>query len=171
MNPDAIEEEGGKVYFIGAGPGSRALVTVRGAAILAAADLVAFEDDGCPDVLALCPASTQRVSHVAATLGAREVLADRLAAAAGEGKVAVWLSPYDGLGFGEGLTLFDLVQQRKVAVEVVPGVGAYDAMAAADLSVAAISILRVPLRACARPRENGQQEIRRSGENDELLNS
>src|SRR5476649_2942195 len=45
----------GKVYLIGAGPGAADLVTVRGARILAQADVVLHDALVTEEMLALCP--------------------------------------------------------------------------------------------------------------------
>ena len=45
----------GKVYLIGAGPGAVDLITVRGARILAQADVVLHDALVTPEMLALCP--------------------------------------------------------------------------------------------------------------------
>jgi uroporphyrin-III C-methyltransferase len=45
----------GKVYLIGAGPGAADLITVRGARLLAQADVVLYDALVTPEMLALCP--------------------------------------------------------------------------------------------------------------------
>src|SRR3954466_3236171 len=45
----------GKVYLIGAGPGAADLITVRGARLLARADVVLYDALVTDDMLALCP--------------------------------------------------------------------------------------------------------------------
>ena len=45
----------GKVWLVGAGPGAADLVTVRGARILADAEVVLHDALVTPDILALCP--------------------------------------------------------------------------------------------------------------------
>src|SRR5690606_22133319 len=45
----------GKVYLIGAGPGAIDLITVRGARILAQADVVLHDALVTPEMLTLCP--------------------------------------------------------------------------------------------------------------------
>jgi len=44
----------GKVYLIGAGPGAADLITVRGARLLAQAEVVLYDALVTPEMLALC---------------------------------------------------------------------------------------------------------------------
>lgn len=48
----------GKVWLVGAGPGAADLITVRGAAVLAQAELVLYDALVTPDMLALCAQAT-----------------------------------------------------------------------------------------------------------------
>ena len=48
----------GKVYLVGAGPGAADLITVRGAKLLAQADIVFHDALVEPEMLALCPQAT-----------------------------------------------------------------------------------------------------------------
>ena len=50
-----------KVSFIGAGPGDPRLLTVRGAELLALADVVVYDEDVHEAVLDLAPVSAPRV--------------------------------------------------------------------------------------------------------------
>ncbi len=49
----------GKVYLIGAGPGAADLITVRGARLLAQADVVLHDALVTEEILALCPQAVQ----------------------------------------------------------------------------------------------------------------
>ena len=45
----------GKVYLIGAGPGAQDLITLRGARLLAQAEVVLYDALVTPEMLELCP--------------------------------------------------------------------------------------------------------------------
>ena len=49
----------GKVYLVGAGPGAVDLITVRGAKLLAKADIVFHDALVDPEMLSLCPQAEQ----------------------------------------------------------------------------------------------------------------
>src|SRR4051794_38836927 len=53
----AVNESIGKVWLIGAGPGDPGLLTVKGAALLARADVVVYDYLANPRLLAHCPAA------------------------------------------------------------------------------------------------------------------
>jgi len=50
--------QSGKVWLVGAGPGAADLITVRGAAVLAQAELVLYDALVTPDILTLCSQAT-----------------------------------------------------------------------------------------------------------------
>src|SRR5437867_3840379 len=51
----------GTVYLVGAGPGDPKLITLRGAEVLAEADVVVFDRLASPALLELAPANAERV--------------------------------------------------------------------------------------------------------------
>ena len=54
-HPGSAHPALGQVYLIGAGPGAADLITVRGARLLAQADVVLHDALVTDDMLALCP--------------------------------------------------------------------------------------------------------------------
>ena len=59
QKPSSINSAYGKVYLVGAGPGAADLITVRGAKLLAQADVVFHDALVEPEMLALCPQAIQ----------------------------------------------------------------------------------------------------------------
>src|SRR5580693_7015903 len=61
MKPDATEKSVAKVYLVGAGPGAIDLITMRGAEILARAQVVIYDSLVNPGLLRLAPASAELI--------------------------------------------------------------------------------------------------------------
>jgi len=126
----------GKVYLIGAGPGAPDLITVRGAAILARADIVFHDALVHPDTLALA-AKAEKIA-VGKRCGrhstAQRFINKRLVDAAAAYETVVRLKGGDPMLFGRAQEEIDALRSASVAVEVVPGVTAALA-ASAELGV------------------------------------
>src|ERR1700720_3958864 len=74
MKPDASGKSSGKVYLVGAGPGAIDLITIRGAEILARAQVVIYDSLVNPGLLRLAPASANLI-HAGKRGGAQKDLA------------------------------------------------------------------------------------------------
>jgi uroporphyrinogen III methyltransferase/synthase len=128
-----------RVFLVGAGPGSPGLITVRGAEVLARADLV-LHDQLVPErLLELAPATAERVC-VRDLPGQHPDkyphIHQRLIEAANAGKTVVRLKGGDPLIFGRGGEEADALRAAGVAYEIVPGVTA---------ALAAGAVLELPL--------------------------
>ncbi|MGZ5216048.1 MAG: uroporphyrinogen-III C-methyltransferase [Caldimonas sp.] len=139
----APKDARGRVVFVGAGPGEADLITVRGAARLAAAEVVLFDSLADPALRALAPrarwidvgkrgfsgvphaASGERESTGQATINAL------LVKHAGEGKSVVRLKGGDPSVFGRLEEELEALTGAGIECEVVPGVTAAMAAAAA----------------------------------------
>ncbi len=126
MNP-------GKVYLVGAGPGDPGLLTVKGARALAAAGVVVYDRLLDPALVALAPASAERV-FVGKERG-RQALTqaeiNRLLVAEGlAGKMVVRLKGGDPFVFGRGGEEAQALSEAGVPFEIVPGVTSAVAAAA-----------------------------------------
>jgi len=115
----------GKVYLVGAGPGDAGLLTLRGAELLAHADVVVYDPLVSPEVLRLAPQSAELVengsgSSAAAVSG--NGLSHLLIAKARAGKAVVRLIPGDPYFFGGGGEEAAQLADAHVPFEVVPGV-------------------------------------------------
>jgi len=122
----------GKVYLVGAGPGAADLITVRGAALLAKADLV-FHDALVEEaMLAYCP-QAEKIA-VGKRCGkhstAQKFINKRLVDAARKHQVVVRLKGGDPMIFGRADEEITELEEAGIEVEVVPGITAALAAAA-----------------------------------------
>ena len=123
----------GKVYLVGAGPGAVDLITVRGAKLLEKADIVFHDALVDPAMLELCPQAIQepvgkrcgRLSSV------QHFINKRLIDAAHKHQVIVRLKGGDPMMFGRADEELQALKQAGIEVEVVPGITAALAGAAA----------------------------------------
>ena len=122
----------GKVYLVGAGPGAADLITVRGAALLAKADVV-FHDALVEEaMLAYCP-QAEKIA-VGKRCGkhstAQKFINKRLVDAARKHQVVVRLKGGDPMIFGRADEEITELEEAGIEVEVVPGITAALAAAA-----------------------------------------
>lgn len=125
----------GKVYLIGAGPGAADLITVRGARILAQADVVLHDALVTAEMLALCP-QAEKIS-VGKRSGQRSTaqlaINELLVACAEKYQLVVRLKGGDPMLFGRADEELHALESRHIKVEVVPGITTALAAAAATL--------------------------------------
>jgi precorrin-4/cobalt-precorrin-4 C11-methyltransferase len=125
------------VYFVGAGSGAVDLITVRGARLLAQADLVVYAGSLVnPELLGYAKAGAELRDSAGMTLG--EVM-EALLAADAAGKLVVRLHTGDPSLYGAIREQMDCLDAAGVAYEVVPGVSALGGAAAAFHPVAQYS--------------------------------
>jgi len=112
------------VYLIGAGPGAADLITVRGARILANADIVFY--DALIDISMLEWCIGTKLVPVGKRCGAhsssQHFINKQLVDAASKYSVVVRLKGGDPLIFGRAQEEIDALEQAKVPFEVVPGI-------------------------------------------------
>lgn len=114
-----------KVYLVGAGPGDSGLLTLRGAELLARADVVVTDRLVSPEVLQL---ASPRAEHI--DVGKRpgchgltqSEINQRLVRLAREGRCVVRLKGGDPFVFGRGGEEADALAEAGIAYEIVPGV-------------------------------------------------
>ena len=115
----------GMVYLVGAGPGDAGLLTLRGAELLARADVVVYSKLVSPEVVRLAPKAAELIEagkdspEAAASAGA---LSELLIARARAGKTVVRLIGGDPYFFGGGGEEAEQLADARVPFEVVPGV-------------------------------------------------
>jgi uroporphyrin-III C-methyltransferase len=125
----------GKVYLVGAGPGAPDLITVRGARLLAEADVVLYDALVTPEMLDLC-ARAEKIS-VGKRSGQRStaqtVINQQLVDSARRYKTVVRLKGGDPMLFGRADEELRALEAEGIEVEVVPGITTAVAAAAATL--------------------------------------
>jgi uroporphyrin-III C-methyltransferase / precorrin-2 dehydrogenase / sirohydrochlorin ferrochelatase len=124
----------GKVWLVGAGPGNPELLTVRAYRLLQNASVVAYDELVSGEVLAIAPASAERIPVGRRASGNRHhdarIHPDVIARAL-QGKDVIRLKGGDPLVFGRGGEEAEELAREGVAFEFVPGVTAALAAAAA----------------------------------------
>ncbi|SNS70786.1 uroporphyrin-III C-methyltransferase [Noviherbaspirillum humi] len=122
----------GKVWLIGAGPGAPDLITVRGARILAEAEVVLHDALVTDDMLALCP-QAEKIS-VGKRSGRRSVaqveINRQLVEYAKRYRRVVRLKGGDPMIFGRADEELRALEAEGIEVEIVPGITAALAAAA-----------------------------------------
>lgn len=122
----------GKVYLIGAGPGAADLITVRGARILAQAEVVLHDALVTEDMLLLCPQAEKiPVGKRSGQRSTEQALINRrLVECAKKYKLVVRLKGGDPMLFGRADEELRALEAEGIEVEIVPGITAALAAAA-----------------------------------------
>ena len=124
----------GKIWIVGAGPGAADLLTMRAVAILRAAEVVLHDDLVSAEVLALCPPSAQ-VINVGKRCGQRGRSQDEINSLmifhARQARVVARLKSGDPAIFGRLGEELDALRAAAIDFEIVPGITAVAAAAAA----------------------------------------
>jgi uroporphyrin-III C-methyltransferase len=122
----------GKVWLIGAGPGAADLITLRGARILAQAEIVLHDALVTDEMLLLCPqaikVSVGKRSGQRST--AQTLINQQLVDYAKKYKLVVRLKGGDPMLFGRADEELRALEAEGIAVEIVPGITAALAAAA-----------------------------------------
>ncbi len=130
----------GKVILVGAGPGDPDLLTLRGAAALAEADVVMFDELASDEILYHAPDRAERINvgkrgHDAPTRSQNEITALLVERALG-GDTVVRLKGGDPFVFGRGGEEATACVENGIPWEVVPGVtSAVGALAYAGIPI------------------------------------
>lgn len=113
------------VYLVGAGPGDPGLLTVRGAEVLAAADVVVYDRLSVADLLDLAPPEAEFIS-VAKSAGRAVMPQEEINALLVEhgraGRSVVRLKGGDPFVFARGGEEAEALREAGIHYEVVPGV-------------------------------------------------
>ena len=131
----------GKIILVGAGPGGKGLLTLRGLEALGEADAVVYDRLVSEEILSLIPSSAEKIdagkspgSHPVPQPEINRILVKK----AEEGKTVVRLKGGDPFVFGRGGEELDIPAERGIPFEVVPGVTS---------AVAALSEAGIPVTA------------------------
>ena len=120
---------GGIVYLVGAGPGDPGLITVRGAQLLAQADVVVYDYLSNPQLLSHCRPDVETV-YVGKKAAAHSFTQEQInallieKAREGGGKRVVRLKGGDPFVFGRGGEECEALSAAGIPFEVVPGITA-----------------------------------------------
>src|SRR5438093_3341986 len=121
----------GMVYLVGAGPGDAGLLTLRGAELLARADVVVYDALVNPELLRLAPKAAEIIfggkrgkEHAIPQPELNQLLISKARA----GKTVVRLKGGDPYVFGRGGEEAEQLADAGVAFEVVPGVSSFVAV-------------------------------------------
>ncbi len=130
MKPSSVL---GKVYLVGAGPGAADLITVRGARILEKADIVFYDALVDQEMFEFCPNAIKvSVGKRCGKLSSAQLFINkRLTDAAQRHQIVVRLKGGDPMMFGRADEEIQALKKSHIEVEVVPGITAALAGAAA----------------------------------------
>ena len=155
------------VHFVGAGPGAADLITLRGAALLKAADVVIYAGSLVnPELLQYCRPDCEL--HNSATMTLDEVLAVMLDAEAA-GKTTVRLHTGDPSLYGAIREQLDALAEKGVAYDMTPGVSSLFGAAAAlgaEFTLPGVSQSLIVTRLAGRtdvPERESLRELARHG--------
>ncbi|MDG1407594.1 MAG: siroheme synthase CysG [Octadecabacter sp.] len=125
--------KGGSVSLVGAGPGSKDLITLRGVQRLQEADVIYYDRLLDPEILELARRDAERI-YVGKAPGChtwpQEKITQTLVAAAQRGQRVVRLKCGDPGVFGRSTEEIDALKAADIPFEIVPGVTAACAAAA-----------------------------------------
>jgi uroporphyrin-III C-methyltransferase len=131
--------EAGKVYLVGAGPGDPELLTRKAAALLESADVILHDDLVPPQILSLAGPRTL-VASVGKRCGKKKIsqatIHSLMITCARKGMSVVRLKSGDPTIFGRAGEEIDALKSAGIPVEIVPGISAaFAAAAAAHISL------------------------------------
>jgi uroporphyrin-III C-methyltransferase len=123
----------GKVYLIGAGPGAQDLITVRGARLLAQADVVLHDALVTAEMLEMCPQAEKiAVGKRCGQLSTAQAFINKqMVDSAKKHALVVRLKGGDPMMFGRADEELRALEEAGIEVEVVPGITTALAAAAA----------------------------------------
>lgn len=117
-----------KVYFIGAGPGDKELLTIKGKKIIEKADLVIYAGSLVnKDLLDYCKKDCESISSAGLTL---EEVIDKIKSSYFDNKLVVRLHTGDPSIYGAIREQMDILNSEEIDFEVIPGVSSFVAAAA-----------------------------------------
>ncbi len=116
----------GKVFLVGAGPGAADLITLRGARLLAQADIVFYDALVDSAMLELCPQAIKEAvgKRCGKLSSAQHFINKRLVDATRKHQTVIRLKGGDPMMFGRADEEIQILKRAGIQVEVVPGITA-----------------------------------------------
>jgi uroporphyrin-III C-methyltransferase / precorrin-2 dehydrogenase / sirohydrochlorin ferrochelatase len=131
---ESVRAHAGRVYLVGAGPGDPDLLTVKAVRLIESADVV-LHDDLVPQVILDLASGSPEIVNVGKRCGTKTITQDEINALmidyARENRSVVRLKSGDPLLFGRAAEEIEALTGAGIPFEVVPGVSAAFAAAAA----------------------------------------
>ncbi|GAB7538960.1 uroporphyrinogen-III C-methyltransferase [Burkholderia sp. 22PA0099] len=161
----------GKVYLIGAGPGAADLITVRGARLLAQADVVLHDALVEPEMLDYAP-NARRIAvgkRCGQRSSAQQFINKQIVDAAREHAVVVRLKGGDPMLFGRADEEMRALEAAGIDYDVVPGITAALASAAALKRSLTLRGVSRSVAFATQSRAPGSDEIREQVNADSLV--
>ncbi|MDR1829396.1 MAG: uroporphyrinogen-III C-methyltransferase [Candidatus Fibromonas sp.] len=122
-----------KVTLVGAGPGGKGLLTLRGLEVLQTSDVVLYDRFVSEDILAVIPDSAEKIDvgkHMGNHPVPQREINELLLEKARQGKNVVRLKGGDPFVFARGGEELELLAENNIPFEVVPGISSAIAAAA-----------------------------------------
>lgn len=132
-NLSSVRNATGKVYLVGAGPGDRELITLKGARLIQQADCIVYDALINPSLLDLAKPETELIfagKHPHSHTLSQQALNELLVTKAQEGLQVVRLKGGDPLVFGRGGEEAAALNRETIPFELVPGVSSVIAVPA-----------------------------------------
>ena len=133
-SPQDSDDDQGKVYLVGAGPGDPDLLTLKALRLIRAANVILHDDLVTPEILALANPNAEIV-NVGKRCGTKSItqaeINTLMAEQASAGRSVVRLKSGDPLIFGRAAEEMAALKEADISFEVVPGITAAFAAAAA----------------------------------------
>jgi precorrin-4/cobalt-precorrin-4 C11-methyltransferase len=156
-----MNDNRGKVYFIGAGPGDPELLTLKAKRIIEEADTVIYADSLVPPSVVEF-ASPQAKVHGSKTMALPEIM-DLTLDAVKQGKTVARIQSGDPSIYGAMLEQMRILEREGVDYEIIPGVSSAFAAAAvlkAELTVPEVSQTVIMTRAEGRVAMPPREQLR-----------
>ena len=133
-SPQDSDDDQGKVYLVGAGPGDPDLLTLKALRLIRAANVILHDDLVTSEILALANPNAEIV-NVGKRCGTKSITQEEINALmteqASAGRSVVRLKSGDPLIFGRAAEEMAALKEADISFEVVPGITAAFAAAAA----------------------------------------
>jgi uroporphyrin-III C-methyltransferase len=134
MGHGEFSASGGEVYLVGAGPGDPDLLTVKAVRLIRSADVI-LHDDLVPQAILDYASPAAEIVNVGKRCGTKTITQEEINALmiehARENRSVVRLKSGDPLIFGRAAEEMDALDEAGIAYQVVPGITAAFAAAAA----------------------------------------